>query len=177
MKNLSGKAKYLLFPALMCLSLFVRGQETANHEEGLLDFWVGTWEVTWDEGEGKTGHGINKITKVLDGKVIQENFEIMDGQSKGYKGMSLSTYHSVAKKWFQSYVDNNGIYYHFKGDLVGDRKIFKTDVFKTKDGRDFTQRMVFHDITESSLIWEWEYSNDGGKTWNLNWKIDYKRKS
>ena len=33
------------------------------------DFWVGKWDASWDEGEGKVGRGTNTITKVLDGTV------------------------------------------------------------------------------------------------------------
>ena len=25
------------------------------------------------------------------------------------------------------------------------------------------------------LVWDWEISQDGGKTWNLNWQTRYKR--
>lgn len=170
---LKNKKHFLI---LLVVTATIYSQEPAITSSDQLDFWVGEWEVTWDEGEGKMGYGVNRITKVLDGKVIQENFEITEGQSKGYKGTSISSYHTAAKKWFQCYADNNGTFYHFVGNLNGDRKTFKTDVFTTKDGKDFTQRMVFHHITQDAMIWDWESSNDGGKTWTLNWKINYKRK-
>jgi hypothetical protein len=37
--------------------------------------------------------------------------------------------------------------------------------------------MVFSDITEDSLYWEWQKSEDGGKTWADRWTINYTRRS
>jgi hypothetical protein len=38
------------------------------------------------------------------------------------------------------------------------------------------QRMRFFDIKEDSMNWAWERSGDGGKSWQTNWLIHYKRK-
>lgn len=146
-----------------------------ENPENYFDFWVGKWDVTWDEGEGKIGRGTNHITKTLDEKVIQENFEILEGQSVGFKGTSISVYQPRFKRWKQAWADNNGGYYDFIGKFEGDKRIFQTEVFETKEGKQFTQRMVFYDIKENSLTWDWESSMDGGKTWKLNWRINYKR--
>jgi hypothetical protein len=37
-------------------------------------------------------------------------------------------------------------------------------------------RMVFTNIKPDSFDWRWEASTDGGKTWQVNWPIHYKRK-
>jgi hypothetical protein len=34
------------------------------------DFWVGKWNLTWDEGNGDMGKETNEIEKTLDGKVF-----------------------------------------------------------------------------------------------------------
>jgi hypothetical protein len=39
-------------------------------ENEQFDFWIGEWELTWAEN----GRGRNVITKILDGKVVQEQF-------------------------------------------------------------------------------------------------------
>lgn len=38
------------------------------------------------------------------------------------------------------------------------------------------QRMVFHTIKPGSLVWDWESSNDGGGSWQRQWRIDYVRR-
>ena len=45
------------------------------------------------------------------------------------------------------------------------------------DGSRLTQRMVFKEIEEDSMTWDWEASKDGGYTWTLSWRIQYKRKT
>ena len=76
--------------------------------------------------------------------------------------------------WHQGYADNQGAYFNLTGERQGDKRIFKTDMLKKGDNQ-FIQRMVFYDIKENSLLWDWESSQDGGKTWTLNWRISYKR--
>lgn len=140
------------------------------------DFWVGEWHATWDEGDGKEGKGVNVITKDLDQKVIRESFEILEGQSAGFKGTSISVYQPQFERWKQAWADNQGGYYDFVGEVDGEKRIFRTRVFDLEDGRKFTQRMVFKEITEDSMTWDWEASNDGGETWQLNWRIFYTKK-
>lgn len=144
-------------------------------EETWFDFWLGKWDLSWEMADGKKGKGTNHILKILDGKVIQENFEATDaGQMTGFKGMSLSTFNPQTKTWNQAWADNQGGYFSFKGIKEGDKRIFMTDIVK-KDDVEFVQRMVFYDITANSLTWDWESSKDGGKEWKLNWRINYVR--
>ncbi len=144
--------------------------------EEYFDFWVGEWDVSWDEGEGNIGSGTNTIEKILDGKVIQENFRILEGQSVGFKGISHSVYQPQFERWKQSWADNSGGYYDFVGKFDGDKRIFQTIVFELEDGRKLTYRMIFYDIEENSLTWDWEVSYDAGENWNLMWRINYERK-
>jgi hypothetical protein len=37
-------------------------------------------------------------------------------------------------------------------------------------------RMVFFNIGEIELDWQWERSEDGGENWNVLWRIHYRRK-
>lgn len=136
------------------------------------DFWIGDWDLTWTNKQGETKKGSNKILKILDGNVIQENFEDLQ---TGFKGMSLSVFNPKSKKWNQAWADNRGGYYDFRGTVEGDSRIFMTEVQEIQ-GHQVIRRMVFKDITEDSLTWDWELSTDNGATWNLRWRINYKRK-
>lgn len=145
-----------------------------SNPENSFNFWVGTWDLTWQGAGGKTEKGRNTITKVLDDKVIQENFEALEGAQKGYLGMSISVYNPNTKTWHQTWMDNQGGNIHFTGEIDGDRKIFKTAP-QERNGQQIISRMVFYDITKDAFNWDWESTTDGGKTWNLNWRIKYTR--
>lgn len=145
-----------------------------DNKETWFDFWVGRWVVTWTESDGSSGAGTNTIAKVLDGKVIQEDFRATEGSMKGYLGRSLSVYNPRAGTWHQGYADNQGGYFNLLGERDGDRRIFKTEMVSQGEKK-IIRRMVFYNITADSLMWDWEGSEDGGKTWTLRWRIRYKR--
>lgn len=137
-----------------------------------LDFWVGEWNLTWQGGKGT-----NLIEKKLNGRVIQENFEATEGQMKGFKGTSISTFHGGDSKWHQAWADSNGGYFDFTGIMDGDEPIFQTTEPRTfPNGATIIFRMRFSDIAKDSFIWHWERSADEGKTWQLAWQINYERK-
>lgn len=139
----------------------------------MLDFWVGKWNASWDDGNGVTGTGTNEIYKFLDGKVVFENFRGLTGKNSGYEGKSWSVY-TRAGTWKQTWVDNSSGYLDFTGHREGDRVIFSRKGV-IPDGREILQRMVFYDITKDSFMWDWETSADQGKNWNLRWRITYTR--
>ena len=145
------------------------------NKENLFDFWIGNWNVSWSEANNKTGRGINIIEKALDGKIIHENFQINEGKNKGFKGVSVSVLNQQTGIWNQAWVDNAGAYLSFTQDRdEAGNLIFITSKVK-KDSRTIVSRMVFKDVKTNSFTWDWEGSVDGGKTWKLNWRINYSR--
>lgn len=138
------------------------------------DFWIGEWELTWEAPDGSMEKGKNKIERILNGKVIKENFEATSGRMKGFIGKSYSVYNPETEEWKQTWVDNNGAYLDFTGKFDGDKRIFIREV-ENSEGNTFMQRMIFYDIKPNSLKWNWERSTDGGKNWKLLWKIAYQR--
>ncbi|MDZ7714951.1 MAG: hypothetical protein U5J95_01940 [Balneolaceae bacterium] len=171
------KAVYLLI-VLLSLNLASRGQSLSIDDlppQNYFDFWIGTWELTWEAPDGSMESGTNKIEKILEGKVIQENFEAIEGRFEGYAGKSWSVYSSRNKEWKQTWVDSNGGYIDFTGEFSGGKRIFITDRI-TPQGKSIMQRMVFYNIKQNSFTWDWELSTDKGKSWTLQWRIEYKRK-
>jgi len=150
-------------------SLKLSELDSANY----FDFWEGKWHASWPEGDS-LGKGVNELTWVMNGKVLQENFQILEGQAKGFMGGSLSVFQPKTNTWRQAWADSQGGYYDFIGAFEGDKRIFKTHP-KEVNEKTIVQRMVFYDIQKDSFQWDWESSIDGGKTWNLNWRIDYER--
>lgn len=137
-----------------------------------MDFWLGRWNVRWDAVEGiPAGEGVNTITREYGGCVIQEAFE-GGPATANLIGHSVSTYHAPLQRWRQTWVDNQGGYFALVGGpesgkfvLVSSRLADNTPV----------QRMVFEDITRTSLTWRWQMTPDGGTTWRDQWVIYYAR--
>lgn len=152
----------------------VISQQNEIENSKLFDFWIGNWEVSWNESNGITGRGVNKIERILDGKAIQENFVTLEGNAKGFKGTSISLYQPKRDRWKQVWVDNQGAYYDFHDFKEGNIRYFQTQILKRNENG-YIFRMAFKDIKDNSFIWDWETSNDRGKTWKLNWRINYKR--
>ena len=133
--------------------------------ENQFDFWLGNWDVTWGEDD----KGTNRIEKILDGKIIQENFTAPD-----LIGMSVSAYDAEHGLWRQTWVDNSGGYLDFTGKFEDGKMILSREaVIK---GQACKQRMVWFDIQEFKFEWNWERSDDGGNTWHVAWNIHYTRK-
>lgn len=151
---------------------------TASHpcaaaQQKQFEFWVGEWDLTWPgEKHREIGHGTNSIKHIMDGCVIQESFS--GGDSMHMRGMSLSTFDLRSGHWKQTWVDNEGGYLDFVGDLKDGEMILQREA--VRDGTKILQRMVWKHITADELDWSWESSRDGGKTWQVNWPIHYKRR-
>lgn len=137
-----------------------------NQPENQFDFWLGEWNVTWGEG----GKGTNRIEHILGGKIIQENFSAPDLQ-----GMSVSAYDPERKLWCQTWVDSNGTYLDFTGGFEDGKMILAREAIVR--GEACQQRMVWYNIQDNKLEWNWERSDDGGNTWRVLWKIKYTRRT
>ena len=140
----------------------------------LYDFWLGDWNVTWAKADGSVGKGRNHVAPVLDGNVIEEQFEMDPAEApQQLKGRSLSV-RDPAGLWHQAWADNQGGFFALTGSADGDKRLFSTAL--TVVGKETKgQRMVFHDIGADAFTWDWEGTTDGGKTWKLLWRLDYKR--
>ena len=134
-----------------------------NHE---FDFWIGTWDLTWGEGV----HGTNRVESILDGAVIQENFN-----GDGLIGISVSVFSREDSRWHQTWVDNSGSYLDFVGEFVDGKMILSRNGIA--EGKPIKQRMVWFDISANQFRWNWERSDDDGATWRALWEIQYQRKA
>lgn len=122
-KTLSAAARALRAGTLLAAILTARpaaaapvppAAPCAGAEWKQLDFWVGEWKLTWPAtGQNPAGTGTNRITKILGGCVVQENFR--GGGPQPLVGMSVSTYSPQSKRWRQTWVDDQGSYLDFTG--------------------------------------------------------------
>jgi hypothetical protein len=173
------KIQFLVFSILLFFILQLIFAQ--NNEQNLskcdcaechqLDFWLGEWKAEWLTKDSTISEGTNIVKSILDGCVIEENFDGNPGME--FRGKSLSVYNHNHKIWQQTWVDTEGFYMLFIGGMKDDKMILSRTV-ETTEGP-LAQRMVFYNIKKDSFDWNWEYSTDNGKTWKLNWKIMYTR--
>ena len=138
-------------------------------ESRQLDFWVGEWDLSY-AAAGKAVTSRNRITKVLGGCVILEEFS--GGAGTKLEGRSFSTFDRATKRWKQTWVDNTASYLDFDGATVDGNMAFVRTV--ARDGKTTHQRMVFRDVKADSLRWLWQSSPDG-QAWTTLWDIEYRR--
>lgn len=139
-----------------------------------MDFWLGTWDVEWESMSGiPAGRGTNTVTQQLGQCVIQEDF---DGgpTTANLVGRSVSLYDARAGAWRQTWVDNMGGYFALTGGREGERFVLTNTRLSEQSPY---LRMVFEDITEDSLTWRWQRSQDAGATWSDSWVIRYARRA
>jgi hypothetical protein len=127
--------------------------------------------VEWTNQDGTTGEGTNQINSILKGCVVEENFDATDALN--FAGKSFSVYNPNKNIWQQTWVDDQGGYMVFNGGMSEDKMILSRKI--TRQEKELIQRMVFYNISENELDWNWESSDDNGETWKLNWKIHYTR--
>jgi len=166
--------KIYVIPALIVGFCFPLGiaQEAAqmpcsSPPAAQFDFWLGEWDLTWSDSL----KGSNTINKIMNGCVILEQF---DGHpAMEFRGMSVSVFGNDGK-WHQTWVDNQGGYLDFDGGFSDGKMILSRQA--TRGSETILQRMVFFNISENELDWDWQRSDDDGRTWKSLWKIHYDRK-
>ena len=154
----------IFFSLIFLLSL----NASAQNSKSTFDFWVGEWNAYWNDSL----KGVNKITKILDERIVQENFSTDD---KTFTGSSWTAYDSASNIWKQTWVDNSGAYMTFTGGQEGGDVALYSGEKKGKNGKSYYMRMIFQNIESESFDWNWQRSHDQ-ISWNTVWAIKYKRK-
>lgn len=140
------------------------------------DFEIGTWRThvrrllrpltgstEWVEYKGTT-----VVRPVWNGRANLVEL-VMDGPAGHFEGLSLRLYNSETHQWSLNFSNlNSGA---MSQPTVGEFKHGRGEFFdqETLNGRAIFVRFVISDITPNSCRFEQSFSNDGGKTWELNW--------
>jgi hypothetical protein len=146
------------------------------------DFAIGTWithlsrlkhpltaSSNWVDYDGSS-----VIRKVWDGRASIEEFEA-DGAGGHIEGLILCLYNPQSRQWSQSWASSaDGT---LGQPMVGEFKDGRGEFLdhETYDGRGIYVRWVWSNITKDSCRFEQAFSQDGGKTWEVNWIIQYTR--
>ena len=140
-----------------------------------LDFWLGEWNLRWQDSDSTEATGSNHITRELNDQVISEHYVALSGQNSGFEGRSWSVFDKRSQTWKQTWVDNQGGYLDFTGGKEGADFVFRRQ-FTGQGGKPIQQKMVFTDIRPDRFTWNWMRSDDGGSSWQLLWQIYYTRR-
>lgn len=188
-KSFPGQALLAGGLILMCLPLAglaqqssdtsaTAAQRAAERRDGQhdFDFAVGTWHTslkrlvrpltgstTWVELEGTT-----VVRKVWGGRANLAELEA-DTPDGRIQVLSLRLYNPQSRQWSLNTANSRG------GALgvptVGEFKNGRGEFYDQEvyEGRAILVRNVWSDITADSCRFEQSFSDDGGKTWELNW--------
>jgi len=166
--------RFILIALVLAASGAAQAQQPVygcdSPESKQLDFWVGEWDLSY-LAQGNVVRSRNRVTKILDGCMIFEEFTGPPGSP--LVGRSYSTFDRPSKQWKQTWVDNTATYLDFTGAVIDGRMTFSREV--QRDGRRSKQRMVFDKVAPDTLKWLWQRSDDDGKAWMTLWEIDYRR--
>lgn len=140
------------------------------------DFEIGTWKThlkrlihpltgstTWVEYQGTT-----TVRTVWDGRANLVELEA-DGPAGHFKGLSLRLYNPRSHQWSLNFANANGGI--LAQPTIGEFKNGRGEFYdqETLNGRAIFVRFVISDITRNSVRFEQSFSDDGGKTWEVNW--------
>jgi hypothetical protein len=148
-------------------------ERDAQHD---FDFEIGTWKThlsrllhpltgstTWIELVGTS-----VVRKVWNGRANLVELEV-DGPGGHLEGLSLRLYNPQSHEWSLNFANSDG------GTLsqptIGEFKDGRGEFFDQEpfNGRTILVRNVWSDITANSCRFEQAFSDDGGKTWEVNW--------
>jgi tetratricopeptide (TPR) repeat protein len=160
---------------------FAKILEQVNHnqkpcahtpENRQFDFWLGEWNVVTTQGQ--TPAGESKIELILGDCVIQENWT--SAGNIGYSGKSYNVYNTALKRWEQYWVDNAAGNIFFYGGLKAGAMDYWTDEIPQRDGKKLKRHLQFMRINPDIVRQFSRGSNDGGKTWFVEYDFTYSRK-
>jgi len=155
-----------------------RSQPALTDRDGRhdFDFEIGTWKThlwrlqqplsgsnTWVEYEGTT-----VVRKVWNGRANLVELEV-DGPAGHIEGLNLRLYNPQSHQWSLNFASSSG------GALgqptIGEFKNGRGEFFDQElfNGRAILVRFVISDIKPDSCRFEQSFSEDGGKTWEVNW--------
>jgi hypothetical protein len=165
-----------------------KATETKAQTEGApsqhdFDFLVGRWTVQHRRLKHRLAHsaeweafpGTCQSSPVLGGQGnVDDN--VLETPAGPYRAVTLRSFDPRTKSWSIWWLDSRHPH-ELDPPVVGG---FRNGVgrFLAKDtfnGRPIIVRYIWSDITPQSAKWQQAFSDDGGKTWETNWIMQFYR--
>jgi hypothetical protein len=156
--------------------------DTAPGSEHDFDFLFGTWLVhhrrlrerlsgsdEWEEFVGSA------VAKPVWGGIANVDEIIAETQSGPLRGMTVRLFDPAARHWRLYWANaESGVLDMpvIGGFLDGRGEFFNQEIFR---GRAIFVRYIWSAISADSCRWEQAFSQDGARTWETNWIMEFTR--
>ena len=144
--------------------------------QGDFDFEIGTWKThvrrlvrpLSGSTEWTTLDGTSSVRKVWGGRANLVELEA-DGPKGHFEGLSLRLYNPQSRQWNLNFASSASgtLSPPTIGQFTNGRGEFYSQ--ESWDGRAVFVRFLITVITTDSCHFEQAFSDDGGKTWEVNW--------
>lgn len=156
--------------------------QTGNDGRNDFDFLIGTWKVhhrrlkerlrgstAWEEFEGET------VDRKILNEIGNQDENILHSQTGSVHAISLRLFNPESKEW--SIYWSTNLTGTLDVPMIGSFKdgiglFYSQEIF---EGRHIYNRFIWSKITAASCQWEQAFSEDGGKTWETNWVMEFER--
>ena len=170
----------IVFCALLTSVAFPQTEPKAEKRDGQhdFDFEIGRWHThlrrllhplsgskTWVEMEG-----ISTVRSIWDGRANLVELDV-NGATGHFEALSLRLYNPQSGQWS----------IHYANRASGEMGVASVGAFRNGRGEFYDQeefngrmvlvRFIISDITAKSCHFEQSFSDDGGKTWEVNWIV------
>ena len=182
---MTNSRRYLPLTVILCALLGglhdsqLHAQDASTPRDGQhdFDFEIGTWKTQlsrlrrplsgsteWVEYEGTT-----VVRKVWNGRANLVELDV-EGPAGRIEALSLRLYNPETLKWSLNF--SNSATGTMSPPTIGEFRNGRGEFYnqETFNGRDILVRFFISDITPTSCYFEQAFSDDGGKTWEVNWK-------
>lgn len=168
-----------LLPLAFCLLVLLSppiSAQTQRDGQHDFDFEIGNWKTqlrrlqrplsgstTWLEYEGTT-----IVRKVWDGRANLVELNV-SGPGGKLEGLSLRLYNPKSRQWSLNFanVSDGTLVTPSIGEFKDGRgEFYNQEIY---NGRAILVRFVITKITADQYRFEQAFSDDGGKTWEVNW--------
>ena len=153
-----------------------RRPAVARDGQADFDFEIGTWKThlrrllrpltgstTWVEYAGTT-----VVRKVWDGRANLVELEV-DGPAGHIEELSLRLYNPQSRQWSLNF--SNSAAGTMATPTIGEFRNGRGEFYdqETVNGRAILVRFLILPVAADTIRFEQSFSDDGGKTWELNW--------
>jgi hypothetical protein len=166
----------LSLPATAQRQAVDRPDATAHDGQHDFDFEIGTWKThlkrlvhplsgsdEWTEYEGTT-----TVRKVWNGRANLVEL-VADGAAGHFEGLNLRLYNPQSRQWSLNFA--NAASGRLSQPTIGGFKDGRGEFYDQEDfdGRAVLVRFVILPVDADTIRFEQAFSDDGGRTWEVNW--------